>query len=185
MSLLRLLALCLAGTEHSDGPLACVRCLCDLWLLKAGWWNGQKTKHNVLCFSGVTSTKTLALLTGAAEQVYSSCDMAVTFIQSAPAAVSPQEGRHRPTWAVSVPQRREKAQFDLANAPLTGNFCCLGRKSSGGGSALILRAGWAFSTSPPFQETHFAVSSLCESIQRERVKAKGHRAVGGKHNTRL
>lgn len=43
------------------------------------------------------------LLTGAARQVYSSCDIAVTFIQSAPAAASPQEAQHRPTWAADRP----------------------------------------------------------------------------------
>lgn len=41
------------------------------------------------------------LLTGAAQQVYSSCDIAVTFIQNPPAAASPQEAQHRPTWAAS------------------------------------------------------------------------------------
>ena len=47
------------------------------------------------------------LLTGAALQVYSSCDIAVTFIQSAPAAASPQEAQRRPTWAAGGPQRGE------------------------------------------------------------------------------
>lgn len=64
--------------------------------------------------------------------------------------------------------------------PLSGNFCCLCRKASGGGSggaAVILRAGWAFSTSPPFQETHFAVSFLRVCKRREGVEAKGHGAA--------
>lgn len=104
------------------------------------------------------------LLTGAAQQVYSSCDIAVTFIQSAPAAASPQEASTGPHGRLTGPQRWEWALFELADAPLSGNFCCLCRKASGsgsGGAAVILWAGWAFSTSPPFQETHFAVSSLC------------------------
>lgn len=85
------------------------------------------------------------------------------------------------TWAAGGPQRREWALFELADTPLSGNFCCLCRKASGGGSggaAVILWAGRAFSSSPPFQETHFVVSSLCVCKRREGVKAKGHGAVG-------
>lgn len=43
------------------------------------------------------------LLTGAAQRVYSSCDIVVTFIQSAPAAASPQEAERGPTWAADRP----------------------------------------------------------------------------------
>lgn len=136
--------------------------LCDSWEVWT-WGHWKKTMHRVL--GGVVSALIgNVLLTGTAQQVYSSSDIAVTFIHSAPAAASPQEAQRRPTWAAGGPQRGERTLFELADAPLSGNFCCLCRKASGGGSAgaaVIPGAGWTFSTSPPFQETHFAVSSLC------------------------
>ena len=158
------------GTAVALSP---VRSLCDSWEV---WTSGlvEKTMHCVL--GGVVSALIgNVLLTGAAQQVYSSGDIAVTFIQSAPAAASPQEAQRRPTWAAGGPQRGEWALFELADAPLSGNFCCLCRKASGGGSggaAVILGAGWAFSTSPPCQETHFTVSSLCVCKWREGVEVK-------------
>lgn len=123
------------------------------------------------------------LLTGAARRVYSSCDIAVTFIQRPPAAASPQEAQHWPTWAAGGPWRGERALFELADAPLSQNFCYLCRKASGvdcGGVAVIQGSGWAFSTSPRFQETHFAVCSLCVCKRREGVKAQGHGALNDK-----
>jgi len=63
--------------------------------------------------------------------------------------------------------------------PSRGTFAASAEKASGvdsGGAAVIQGAGWAFSTSPPLQETHFAVSSLCVCKRWEGVKAKGHEA---------
>ena len=68
----------------------------------------KKKRMNCCVLGGVVSALIgNVLLTGAAEQVYSSCDIAVTFIQSAPAAASPQEAQCGPTWAAGGPQRGE------------------------------------------------------------------------------
>lgn len=80
--------------------------LCDSWEV---WTRGPvwKKKQCVRVLGGVVSALIgNVLLTGAARQVYSSCDIAVTFIQSAPAAASPQEAQHRPTWAAGRPTER-------------------------------------------------------------------------------
>lgn len=146
---------------------------------------GKKQNKTMRCNLGGVISALIAnvLLTGAAQQVYSSCDIAVTFIQNPPAAASPQEAQHRPTWAAGGPRRGEWALFELADAPLSENFCCLCRKASGvgsGGVAVIQGAGWAFSTSHPFQETHFAVCSLCVCKWRKGVRAGGHGALHDK-----
>lgn len=110
------------------------------------------------------------LLTGAAPLVYSSCDFAVTFIQSVPAAASPQEAQRRPRTDERWPTERRASPVWVGRRSLLGKFCCLCRKASAGGSGgrtVVLRAGWAFSTSPPFQETHFVVSSPCVCQRRE------------------
>lgn len=68
----------------------------------------EKKRKSCYVLGGVVSALIgNVLLTGAAQQVYSSCDIAVTFIQSAPAAASPQEAQQRPTWAAGGPQRGE------------------------------------------------------------------------------
>lgn len=151
--------------------------LCNSWEV----WTGKKNKkEKAFVLGGVVSALIgNVLLTGAASQVYSSCDIAVTFIQSAPAAASPQEAQRRPTWAAGGPQRGERALFELADTPSLGELLLASAErpvaAGSGGAAVILGAGWAFSTSPPFQETHFAVSSLCVCKRREGVKVKGHR----------
>lgn len=116
------------------------------------------------------------LLTAAALLVYSSCDIAVTFIQRAPAAASPQEAQRRPHMDNRRPTERRASPVWVGRHSLLGKFCWLCRKASGGGSggtAVNLRAGWAFSTSPPFQETHFVVSSLGVCQRREGGKVRG------------
>lgn len=186
MSLSALLAFCLArsGNRFLPSRLRALFVIRGKFGLGGRWKKKKKKRKRMNCCvlgGAVSALIGNVLLTGAAEQVYSSCDIAVTFIQSAPAAASPQEAQCGPTWAAGGPQRGEWALFELADTPLSGNFCCLCRKASGGGSggaAVILGAGWAFSTSPPFQETHFAVSSLCVCKRREGVEAKGHGALG-------
>lgn len=59
----------------------------------------EKKKKTMCCVLGgvVSALIGNVLLTGVVPQVYSSCDIAVTFIQSTPAAVSPPEAQRRPT----------------------------------------------------------------------------------------
>lgn len=95
------------GTAVALSP---VRSLCDSWEVWIwGQWKKKKEKKKNCCVLGgvVSALIGNVLLTGAAQQVYSSCDIAVTFIQSAPAAASPQETQRRPTWAAGGPQRGE------------------------------------------------------------------------------
>jgi len=115
--------------------LSPVYSLCNSWeVWTSGRWN---KKRKALCVLGgvVSALIGNVLLTGAAEQVYSSCDIAVTFIQSAPAAASPQEaarahmGGRRPTG------RRARPCLSWQTPPLSGNFCCLCRKAGGGGDS--------------------------------------------------
>lgn len=88
-----------------------MRSLCDSWEVRTrGPVEKEKKRERMNCcvLGGVVSALIgNVLLTGAAEQVYSSCDIAVTFIQSAPAAASPQEAQCGPTWAAGGPQRGE------------------------------------------------------------------------------
>lgn len=87
------------------------------------------------------------LLTAAALLVYSSGDIAVTFIQRAPAAASPQEAQRRPHADHWWPTERRASPVWVGRHSLLGKFCWRCRKARGGGSggtALILRAGWAF-----------------------------------------
>lgn len=87
--------------------------LCALFVIRGKFGLGaggkKKRKEKKCCVLGgvVSALIGNVLLTGAARQVYSSCDIAVTFIQSAPAAASPQEAQRRPTWAAGGPQRGE------------------------------------------------------------------------------
>lgn len=118
------------------------------------------------------------LLTGAAQQVYSSCDICRYLYSkcsscSEPSGSPAQASHGRP----AVRRDDNEPCLSWQTLPSRPNFCCLCRKSSGGGSGgavVILGAGWTFSTSPPFQETHFVVSSLRVCKRREGVEAKGH-----------
>lgn len=90
------------GTVVALSPVCC---LCDSWEV---WTWGQWKKTMCCVLGGVVSALIgNVLLTGAASQVYSSCDIGVTFIQSPPAALSPQEAQRRPTWAADGPERGE------------------------------------------------------------------------------
>lgn len=120
------------------------------------------------------------LLTGAVQQVYSSCDIAVTFIQSAPAAASPPEAQRRPTWAASSPQRAEPAMFELAHTPLLGNFCCLCRKATGDGSdgaAVSPGQDGLFPPLVPFRK-HILLSLSSVKAQGNGGKTLRHRGKG-------
>lgn len=131
---------------------------------------GAERKSTCVLGGALSALIASVLLTGAALLVYSSGDFAVPFIQRAPAAASPQEAQRRPRMDQWWPTERRASPVWVGRHSLWGKFCCLCRKASGGesgGTTAILRAGWAFSTSPPFQETHFVVSSLCVCQRRE------------------
>lgn len=131
---------------------------------------GAERKSSCVLGGALSALIASVLLTGAAPLVYSSRDFAVTFIQSVPAAASPQEAQRRPRTDKRWPTERRASPVWVGRRSLLGKFCCLGRKASAGGSGgrtVVLRAGWAFSTSPPFQETHFVVSSPCVCQRRE------------------
>lgn len=103
----------------------------------------------------------------------------VTFIQRAPAAASPQEApalsRANPWAAGRREMEREPClSWQTVPSPLREVLLPLQkgqwRVALTGRTVVIPRAGWAFSTSPSFQETHLAFSSLYVLKRREKVE---------------